>query len=66
MWLDILMLVDWLIYLQLALFKGVGKERLGELKPPSPEILSSCYYVYKQLLQKDVQNLEKQEGKNKL
>ena len=36
--------------------KGVGKGRGGQ-------ILSSCYYVYKQLPQKDVQNLEKQEEK---
>ena len=34
------------------------------LKPP--KILSSCYYVYKQLPQKDVQNLEKQERKKQL
>ena len=27
----------------------------------SPQIKSSCYYVYKQLPRKDVQNLEKQE-----
>ena len=26
-----------------------------------PHILSLCYYVYKQLQQKDIQNLEKQE-----
>ena len=34
----------------------------GRVQPP--HILSSCYNVYKQLLQKDVQNLEKQERKN--
>ena len=32
-----------------------GGGGLGGLKPP--QILSSCFYVYKQLLQKDVQNL---------
>ena len=35
--------------------KGVGKEGEGGGSP---------YYVYKQLSQKDVQNLEKQEEKN--
>ena len=50
--------------------KGVGKGGggggggAGGLKPP--KILSSCYYVYKQLPQKDVQNLEKQERKKQL
>ena len=36
----------------------------GGCSPQPPEILSSCYYVYKQLPQKDVQNFEKQERKN--
>ena len=31
-------------------WEGVGTE--------ASQILSSCYYVYKQLLQKDIQNLE--------
>ena len=35
--------------------KGVGKGGQEWLKPP--QILSSIYYVYKQLLQKDVQNV---------
>ena len=42
-------------------YKGVSK---GGPKPP--HILSSCHYVYKQLPQKDVQNLENQERKKQL
>ena len=38
----------------------------GEGGTEGPQILSSCYYVYKQLPQKDVQNLEKQERKKQL
>ena len=41
--------------------KGGGK---GGLKPH--QILSSCYYVYKQLPQKDVQNFEKQARKKQI
>ena len=40
---------------------GVG----WEAEAPPPQILSR-YYVYKQLPQKDVQNLEKQERKKQL
>ena len=36
--------------------KGVGKGEAGAEAPP-PQILSSCYYVYKQLPQMDVQNV---------
>ena len=37
---------------------------LRVLKSVQPlQILSSCYYVYKQLPQKDIQNLEKKEEK---
>ena len=46
--------------------KGVGKGEAGTEAPP--QILSSCYYVYKQLPQKDVQNVllqKKQERKKK-
>ena len=39
--------------------KGVGKEG-AEV----PKILSSCYFVHKQLLQKNVQCLENKKGKN--
>ena len=42
--------------------KGVGKERAGGTE--APQILSSCYYVHKQLLQKNVQSLENKTGKN--
>ena len=45
----------------LQLFKGVGKWGAGEAE--APQILSSSYYVYKQLLQKDVQNVENPERK---
>ena len=42
--------------------KGVvGKGGLGGLK--SLQILSLCYYVYKQLPQRDIQNLEKRKEK---
>ena len=41
--------------------KGIG--RGGGWGGVALEILSSCYYVYKQLPQKDVQILEKQERK---
>ena len=43
--------------------KGVGK---GGGAGGNPQILSSYYYVYKQLPQKDNQNLEKQERKKQL
>jgi len=43
--------------LPLQLLKGVGKWGAGEAE--APQILSSSYYVYKQLLQKDVQNVGK-------
>ena len=46
----------------LQLLKGVGKWGAGEAE--APQILSSSYYVYKQLLQKDVQNVENPEKKN--
>ena len=42
--------------------KGVGKEGAGGTE--APQILSSCYYVHKQLLQKNVQSLENKTGKN--
>ena len=42
--------------------KGVGKEEAGTEAPP-PQILSSCYYVYKQLPQMDVQNVLLQKNK---
>ena len=45
--------------------KSVGKGETGRVEAP-PQILRSCYYVYKQLLQKDVRNLEKQERKKQL
>ena len=46
--------------------KGVGKGGGGAGGAEVPQILSSCYYVYKHLPQKDVQNLEKQERKNQV
>ena len=41
--------------------KGVGKGEAGAEAPP--QILSSCYYVYKQLPQMDVQNVLLQKKK---
>ena len=43
--------------------KGVGGEVEGA---EAPQILSSRCYVYKQLQQKDVQNIKTREGKKQL
>ena len=55
------------IYTQVrvSLCKCVGKGwGVGGLKPL--QILSSCYYVYKQLPQKDIQNVGKQKREKQL
>ena len=46
--------------------KGVGNCKEGGPGLKLPQILSPCYNVYKQLLKKDIQNLEKQERKKHL
>ena len=46
-----------------------ARREQGELKPPThtqKKKLSLCYYVYKQLPQKEVQNVERQERKKQL
>ena len=44
--------------------KGVGKKGAGGAE--APQIISSCYYVCKQLLQKNIQSLENKTGKKQL
>ena len=45
------------------LSKGVGKGGRRGWGASPPQILSSYYYVYKWLPQKDIQNLENNRGK---